>query len=177
MSTSKRTLQILRQFTMVTLLQEDIHYELILMEETKILQKLAKEIMEYMTSDDLIGSIVSSSSWENTKHKTGTVCKRIIYDGNTCNWGRIVTTCVFALEVTKKYYSINKTVVLDNEYIEEITQWIYNEIINTTWIENQSSGWDEFIRCFGGKKGVFIDYMLVYLPICLVFVVLYSLFK
>lgn len=144
------------------------------MEETKILMRLAKEIMECMSSNDLICSIVSHSfSLEDTKRKIVAVCKRIIYDDKYCNWGRIVTACIFALEVMRKYFSINKIMILNNEYIEDITQWIYNDIINITWIEKQSNGWNGFIQCFENKKCVFIDYMVTYLPICMIFVVLY----
>ena len=169
----EKSLRIFRQFTRSRLLrQNDDGMEV----ETKIMLKLANELMkEY--ADTITSSSSSSMSWENTKLHAAAVCTEI-YAAGIYNWGRTITACVYALESIRDHFA-------EDEYnINEIAEWLYDDIVNTSWMEKR--GWDEFIRIFEEKekaaneeknKNILLISILIYLPVSITFIVLYSLFK
>ena len=161
-----RSLYILQQFIRKRLLPDDD--DMIIMEkETKIMLKVANELTDRMNAFVLCGV----SSWENAESYAVNVCKCVIEDTTTCNWGRIVAACTYAVESVRRQQR--------QPDIEEIARWLYDDILNTSsWMENHT--WNEFVRHFGEeekkKKNNLFYTMFIYIP-CISIIVYSLLFK
>ena len=181
----EKSLRVFRQFTRGMLLSpgSDAVVVGVDMEESRIMLILAHELIQKMVNADTIFNVMSSlSSWEEIKLHAVGICNEIC-SGETCHWGRIVSASVYALEIIRKYADNDD---IDNSSIDDIATWLYDDIVNTVWIENHSGGWNEFIRIFGEKektdteekkRNILLITILIFLPVSVTFIVLYSLFK